>query len=265
MKIALAQIKIEDNLQDNLDKTKYLISEASRLGADLIVFPEIHLTKFFPQYPNLNKDEFAFTLESEEVKEICKACQDFRIFAIPNFYIKEGENYYDMSLLINKEGEIVGKQKMVHIAQFEDFYELDYYTPSEEGFFVFDTELGKIGIVICFDRHYPESIRTEALRGAELIVIPTANTTDEPKEIFESEIVSQAFQNTVNIVMCNRVGQEGNMNFSGNTLIVDSSGNTIYSADNTEKLIVTDIDLETVKELREKKQYHSLRRKEFYE
>ena len=90
-----------------------------------------------------------------------------------------------MCLFIDNNGKIIGNQKMVHIARLEYFYEQDYYTPSEEGFNVFDTEFGKIGIVICFDRHYPESIRTSVLKGAELILIPTANTIDEPKELFK--------------------------------------------------------------------------------
>ena len=93
-----------------------------------------------------------------------------------------------MSFLIDDEGNIIGTQKMVHVAQCEQFYEQSYYTPSEEGFSVFDTKIGKIGIVVCFDRHYPESIRTEALRGAELILVPTANTTAEPLEMFQWEI-----------------------------------------------------------------------------
>ena len=81
---------------------------------------------------------------------------------------------------------------MVHIAQAEQFYEQDYYTPSDEGFKVFDTEFGKIGLVVCFDRHYPESIRTEVLRGAELILIPTVNTkADDTEQILYVDIDMQ--------------------------------------------------------------------------
>lgn len=105
---------------------------------------------------------------------------------------KDGRRY-DTSLLIDDAGMLLGEQKMVHIAQAACFYEQDYYTPSEEGFRVFDTPIGKIGIVVCFDRHYPESIRTEALKGAELILVPTVNTKDEPSELFQWEIRIQAY------------------------------------------------------------------------
>jgi len=88
--------------------------------------------------------------------------------------------------------------------------------------------------VVCFDRHYPESIRTEALRGAELIIIPTANTKSEPSELFQWEIRVQAFQNYVNIAMCNRVGTEDQMEFSGESVVVDYNGNVITCADDRE-------------------------------
>lgn len=91
------------------------------------------------------------------------ASKRYNIISVPNIYLEEEGKPYDASLLIGKDGEIKGIQKMVHIAQARQFYEQDYYTPSNDGFKVFDTEYGKIGIVICFDRHYPESIRTEAL------------------------------------------------------------------------------------------------------
>ena len=95
---------------------------------------------------------------------------------------------------------------------------------------------GLIGIVVCFDRHYPESIRTEALRGAELIIIPAANTKAEPSELFQWEVKVQAFQNSVNIAMCNRVGVEGNMAFSGESLVAGFDGETIALAGDQEDL-----------------------------
>lgn len=100
-------------------------------------------------------------------------------------------------LMIDSNEGLVGVSKMVYVYQANKFYEQDYYTPSEDGFKVYDTPFGKIGIVICFDRHLPESIRSCAKQGAELIIIPTANTLDEPMEMFEWEIRVQAYQNIV--------------------------------------------------------------------
>ena len=169
-----------------------------------------------------------------------------------------------MSLLINDSGTVLGKQKMVHIAQADCFFEQDYYTPSEEGFQVFDTPLGKIGIVVCFDRQYPESVRTSALKGAELILIPTANTKEEPSELFQWEIKIQAFQSSVNIAMCNRIGLEGRMDFSGESIVADFNGNTLALADDREQLLFAEVDLSAARQARERKPYTSLRRTDLY-
>jgi predicted amidohydrolase len=199
------------------------------------------------------------------VEAFKKACAQNNIAAVPNIYLKENGSYFDASLFIDKTGEVIGVQKMVHIAQAECFYEQDYYAPSDTGFQVFHTELGKIGIVVCFDRHYPESIRTESIMGADLILIPTVNTKSEPLEMFEWEIRVQSFQNSVAIAMCNRVGTEGNMVFAGESIAVDANGNVIVKADDSEQLIFAEIDLPDVKKVRSRKPYTTLRRTELYE
>lgn len=162
MRIALAQMKNEGTIKDNLDKSIEFIRQASENNASLILFSKVQLTEFFPQYKGKDVSQYRLKLDSKEVKMLQSASKRYNIISVPNIYLEEEKNY-DASLLIGKDGEIKGIQKMVHIAQARQFYEQDYYTPSNDRFKVFDTEYGKIGIVICFDRHYPESIRTEAL------------------------------------------------------------------------------------------------------
>ena len=263
--IALAQMKMASSVQANYQKSAALIQKAAEQGADLICFLEIQLSPFFPQYPRGDAKGYALSLDSAYVKGIQVACRENRIFAAPNFYVEENGLKYDMSLLIDDAGEIIGRQKMVHIAQCERFYEQDYYAPSEEGFSVFETKLGKIGIVVCFDRHYPESIRTEALRGAELIIIPTANTRTEPSELFRWEVKIQAFQNSVNVAMCNRCGLEGEMDFSGESIVADYDGNTIALASDQEELLLAEVNPSGASARRGQRPYTSLRRREMYE
>lgn len=191
MKLAMYQMENGGSVEQNLKKSLAAIEEAAKAGADLILFPEVHL--------------------------------------------KENGALYDASLLIGSDGELIGIQKMVHIAQAHQFYEQDYYTPADDGFHVFDTPLGKIGLVICFDRHYPESVRTEALMGADLILVPTVNVKSEPSETFEWEIRIQAFHNSVAIAMCNRVGVEGDMEFSGESIVADANGDRVVMADDREQ------------------------------
>lgn len=264
MKLAMFQMKNAGSIEKNLAKSIDAIKCAADNGADLILFPEVQLTEFFPQYQGKDVAEYEIDLDSDIVKAFCDACRENNIMSVPNIYLAKNGKTYDASILIDKNGEIIGIQKMVHIAQAEQFYEQDYYTPSDTGFKVFDTELGKIGIVVCFDRHYPESIRTEALMGADLVLVPTANTKQEPSKMFENEICVQAFQNCVFIAMCNRVGKEDEMDFSGESIVVDAEGNTIAKADDTEQIVYVDIELKESARIRSGKPYTSLRRKDMY-
>jgi len=264
MKLALVQMSNEGTIQSNLEKSLIAIHEAASNGADIVLFPEVQLTEFFPQYKGRDVKSYGIEISDDIVLSIKNACKDNHIMAVPNIYLKENNKFYDASLLIDRSGNIQGIQKMVHVAQAKQFYEQDYYTPSDDGFKVFDTEFGKLGIVVCFDRHYPESIRTEVVMGADLILIPTVNTKEEPSEMFEWELRVQAFQNSVAIAMCNRVGVEDAMEFSGESIAVDASGNVLIKADDKERIMYIDLDLSESNKIRECRPYTNLRRTELY-
>ena len=265
MRIGIAQMSMESDIEANFQKSLAFMRDAARQGVDIICFPEVQLSPFFAQYEKIDVSRYVIVKNSRYISEMKSLCKETGIYACPNFYIEENGKRYDMSLLIDDNGSIIGEQKMVHIAQCEYFYEQDYYTPSEEGFQVFDTKFGKIGIVVCFDRHYPESIRTEALRGAELVIIPTANTIAEPSELFQWEVRVQAFQNSVNIAMCNRVGKEDKMVFSGESVVCNYDGDIISVAGLDEILLISEVDLSAALEKRKKKPYTRFRRPDLYD
>lgn len=264
MRLAMVQMANGGSVKENLEKSLRAIREAAGRKADLVLFPEVQLTEFFPQYPGQDVSKYLVTAESDIVKSFCETCREYAIMAVPNLYLLEQGKPYDASLLIGSDGQIQGIQKMVHVAQAEQFFEQDYYTPSDDGFKVFETAWGKTGIVVCFDRHYPESIRTESLMGADLILIPTVNTKAEPSQMFMWELQVQAFHNSAYIAMCNRVGQEGEMDFSGESVVVDPTGNILVQADDREQIVYVDIELSKAREVRQQKTYTQLRRPEFY-
>jgi len=197
------------------------------------------------------------------VEQLKTKCRELKLVGIPNFYLQESDARYDASPVIDSDGTILGISKMVHVAQLPHFYEQDYYTPADNGFCIYDTTIGRIGVVICFDRHFPESIRSCALQGATLIIIPTANTKAEPSEMFEWEMRIAAMQNNVFIAMCNRVGIEDEMNFCGESIVIDSDGNVIAKADDKEQIFYADIDLALVEKSRQARPYLSLLRPEY--
>ena len=141
MKLAMFQMENAGSIQNNLEKSLNAIKTAAAHGADLILFPEVQLTEFFPQYPGKDVEAYRMTLKSDIVTAFCNACKKYNIMAVPNIYLMEKDRAYDASILIDQNGAILGIQKMVHIAQAEQFYEQDYYTASDTGFQVFDTNL----------------------------------------------------------------------------------------------------------------------------
>lgn len=270
MKLAMAQMKMASDIRENFEKTILFMEESK--DCDLLFFPEIQWTPFFPQYEERKlqqylgktKQELLVTPEDVRIKRLQEKCRDYGLWLSPNLYMKQNGKEYDMSLMIDHTGQLKGASKMVHVAQAEHFYERDYYTPSEDGFLVYETPFGKIGVVICFDRHFPESIRTCAAKGAELIIIPTANVKAEPMELFEWEIRVQAYQNNVFIAMCNRTGREGGMEFAGESLLVDCDGNVLLKSNDEEQLLKYEIDLSKVSESRKQRPYIELLRPDQY-
>lgn len=244
MKLAMAQMQMTASVKENLDKTLRFMERAADAGANLIFFPEVQLSPFFPQYEKRDAERWAMFLDAPEIGAIREASRKLHIYASPNVYLKQGSRRYDASLMIGGDGEILGVSQMVHIAQSKYFYEQDYYTPSDDGFKVYETPFGKIGIVICFDRHLPDGIRSCAQQGAELVIIPTANILGEPLELFTWEVRVQAFQNTVFAAMCNRVGREDEMTFAGQSLLAAPNGGLLLKAGDREELLLLEVPLE---------------------
>ena len=264
MKIALIQLRVEKNMAQNIENTLHFLGQAAEKGARLICYPEIQLTPFFPQFQKTDASMYAVGINHQIVKRLQQKCKELRVVAIPNIYLKENENLYDASPVIDADGTILGISKMVHIPQQPYFYEQDYYTPSDSGFHVYNTAIGKIGVVICMDRRFPESFRTCVLQGAQIIIIPTANTKAEMLEVFEWEIKIAAMQNIVFIAMCNRVGVEDEMQFAGESIVVDPAGNVIRKADDSAQILYADIDFSSIEEVRKMRPYWQMRRPEFY-
>jgi predicted amidohydrolase len=263
MRVALVQMSMDENMQSNAEKTLAAMAEAAGNGVDLVCFPQIQFSPFFPQFPGGDASRYAMEIDHPMVRTMQEACKDLGLVAIPNLYLEEGGKRYDACPVIDSSGYILGVSKMVHILQAPLFYEQDYYTPSDAGFQVYDTSVGRIGVVICFDRHYPESVRACALKGAKLIVIPTANTKGEPLELFEWELRVAARQSGVFMAMCNRVGVEGEMDFCGESLVVNPAGGVVAKADDSEQILYAEIDIDLIEKSRAARPYLKLRRAEF--
>ena len=263
MKISLEQMAISEDLRENERKTLTCCDEAAE--SDLLFFPEVQYAPFFPQYEHYDVEPYVLTPESAEVRRLCEKAAEHHFYLSPNLYLQlDDGKRYDSSLWITPEGKLQDIATMVHIFNAKNFYEANYYTPSKDGFKVFGTPYGKVGIVICFDRHFPESVRSCAAMGADLVIIPTVNLTEEPMELFTQEIRVLSMQNRVFIAMCNRVGREGAIEFAGESLITHPSGDVIVKADAQEEILSADIDLAESREWKARYPFLGMRRPEMY-
>ncbi len=268
MRLTIAQMKMSMDMESNLKNALSHIETASFNSSEMVLFPELMLTPFFPQYPlpmlkGLGIEKAAFSNEESDdaVQRIRDKAREIVMYLCPNFYIRDSssgvEKFFDRSYLIDPHGDIAGYADMVNISTSEFFNENDYYFPSEKGYQVFDTRFGRVGIVICFDRHIAESIRSCALQGASLVLIPAANTEAEPLEMFEWEMRVAAYQNNVFIAMANRTGAEDQMKFAGRSLVISPEGEIIASADDSDMNLDCELDLSEAKRSRAGRSYIS--------
>lgn len=279
MHLALAQMNISPSLNDNMETTEAYIRQAKAADADMIMFPEVQLTPFFPTYRREDSpyrdglDQWCLEFQSPQVAQLLGICHSQDIAASFNLWMRWPDgNAYDTSITVDHTGTLAGEPaRMVHVAQNKGFFEGDYYTPSPSGFITYDLPWGKIAVVICYDRHFPESIRSVALQGAQLVLIPAVNRTDEPLGIFEAELRAAAYQNGCYIALCNRCGKEvpqestEGPTFAGQSLVINPDGEIIGKAEDAESLFVATINLAQSDAARAKRPYLQQRRPDHYE
>ena len=248
-RIAVLQHAMAPDIETNLETARTMIERASAAGATLAVFPEIHLSPFFPVRRGNDADRYAMTDDHPALKALGQYARDNQLVTVANIYYEASDGTrYDASPVFDADGSLLGISKMVHIAQFENFWEQDYYAPGS-GFDVYDTAAGKLGIVICYDRHFPESYRACALQGAEIIATPTCNLAGEPLDLFAWEIRTLAFQNSVYAALSNRCGIEGDTAYGGHSIIAGPDGSLLAHAGDDASILLADYDLEHRREI----------------
>ncbi len=267
MKLALIQQKAMPSKQANIRRGLAALQEAAQKGAELIVFPELSFLPFFPQRPNDPASiSLAETIPGPTSDLIAAKAKEFGVVVIFNLYERFGNQTYDSSPVIDADGSIKGIVRMMHIMEGPGFHEKGYYQPGNNLQLVFATKVGRVGIAICYDRHFPEYMRSLALQGAAIVVVPQAGAVGEwPANIFEAELQVAAFQNGYFAALANRVGQEEVVDFAGESFVVDPFGQVIARAPAREEaILITDCDLRLIPESPAKRHFLPDRRPEIY-
>jgi N-carbamoylputrescine amidase len=247
VRIALAQLAASPDRAANLARALETMTAAHAAGAELIAFPEVILDPFFPQYPGNDKAlALAEPIPGPTTERIAERARELGLVTVFNLYeLDEHGRRFDSSPVIDADGRLLGVTRMIHITDYEGFHEQDYYHPGDRGVPVYETRAGRIGVAICYDRHYPEVMRALGVAGAELVVIPQAGTVGEwPEGLYEAEVRTAAFQNGYFVGLANRVGPEAGLHFAGESFAVDPEGKVIARGKSLEEdLVIADLDL----------------------
>ena len=268
MHIALVQQKAGHDKAENTERGLLALDEAASAGAQLVCYAELAFERFYPQVPaEGDVSRKAEPVPGPMTDAFSAKARELGLVVVLNLFERDGDNKcYDCSPVIDADGSHLGKTRMIHITDYACFHEQGYYTPGDTGVPVYSTAVGRIGVAICYDRHYPEYMRALALRGAELVVVPQAGAVAEwPEGLFEAEMRVTAFQNGYFVALCNRVGPEECLEFAGESFVCAPDGSVIARAAQAEEQILhVELDLDEVGTSHAQRLFLKDRRPELY-
>jgi len=268
LRIALIQQHAGEHPGANLERALANMEAARERGADLVVFPEVALTRFFPQHRGHPlAARWAEPIPGPTADRIAGQARDLSLVTVFNMYERNAAGgTFDSSPVFESDGSLLGITRMVHIADYEGFHEREYYHPGDRGAPVYETSVGRLGVAICYDRHYPEYMRALGVAGAEIVAIPQAGTVGEwPDGMFEAEVRAAAFQNGYFAALCNRVGKEDELTFAGESFITDPEGVIVArGASQRDDLVLAELDLDACRRSSARRMFWRDRRPELY-
>lgn len=261
IKVGLVQQANTDNLRENLECLNQNIEECVKNGAQLVVLQELHNTLYFCQTEDTAKFDLAETIPGASTGFYGEIAAAHKIVLVTSLFEKRAPGlYHNTAVVFDTDGSIAGKYRKMHIPDDPAYYEKFYFTPGDLGFEPIQTSLGKLGVLICWDQWYPEAARLMALRGAEVLIYPTAigwessDSNDEKARQLNAWIISQrghAVANGLPVISVNRVGHEpdpsgqtNGIQFWGNSFVAGPQGEILVQASNeSPQNMVIEIDM----------------------
>ena len=266
-RVALIQQSASEDKQANLARGLAALEEAAAAGAELACFAELAFEPFYPQRPaEGDVRALAEEIPGATSAALCAKAKELELVIVANLYERDGDKAYDTSPVIDADGTLLGKTRMLHITEYESFHEQGYYDPGDTGLPVYDTAAGRVGVAICYDRHYPEVMRGFAVKGAQLVCIPQAGAVGEwPEGLYEAELQVAAFQNGYFTALANRVGDEERLSFAGESFFCGADGRVIARAPAAEDhILIADLDYAELESSHAKQLFMRDRRPELY-
>ena len=277
--IGLIQTKVSLNPKNNIENSIIKIKEAAKKKAKIICLPELFLSAYFCQTENHSKFKLAEKIPGPTTDIYSNLAKELSVILIISLFEKKTSGFYhNTSIIIDESGKIISKYRKMHIPDDPGYYEKFYFTPGDLGFKSTNTNYGKIGSLVCWDQWFPEAARLTTLKGAEILFYPTAIGwhPKEKKKFGNSQLnawitmqKSHAIANGVYVAAINRIGIENVKNkkiqFWGNSLIIDPSGNIIKQANsNKNEILICDVDFKKIETARQHWPFLRDRRIDYY-
>ena len=268
MKVALIQMSCTPNVEFNLQKLAKGIAQAAQRGAQLVVLQELHNTPYFCQTENPDLFDLAEPIPGPSTDFFGTLARQFGIVIVTSLFERRAAGlYHNTAVVIEKDGPIAGKYRKMHIPDDPAYYEKFYFTPGDLGFEPIDTSVGRLGVQVCWDQWYPEGARLMALRGADLLIYPTAigyESSDTPEEqarqceAWTTVQRGHAVANGLPVIAVNRTGHEPDpsgqthgIQFWGSSFVAGPQGEFLYRAEIDEEVVaIVDIDLQRSENVR---------------
>ncbi|WP_149719530.1 carbon-nitrogen hydrolase [Campylobacter concisus] len=267
MKVALLQQEFKGTKEATIAKTLGLIAEAKKGSANLVVCQELHQTQYFCQSEDTNFFDHANDWQ-EDVAFWGRVAKENGVVLVTSLFEKRADGlYHNTAFVFERDGSVAGKYRKMHIPDDPGFYEKFYFTPGDIGFEPVETSLGKLGVLVCWDQWYPEAARLMALKGAKILIYPTAigwfegDSDDEKSRQLEAWVAVQRGHSVANglpVVAVNRVGFEKDdsgvmdgIKFWGNSFVFGPQGEQLFRANSTDELCkIVEIDMKRSEEVR---------------
>ena len=270
VRAALVQTKWTGDKQSMIDANVALARRAALEGAQVLCFQELFFGPYFCQVQDPQYFAYTETVPGPTTEVMCQLAKETGMVLVVPVYEKEQEGlFYNTAFVVDADGTYLGKYRKHHIPQVEGFWEKFYFRPGNLGYPVFDTAVGPIGVYICYDRHFPEGWRALGLGGARIVFNPSATSRGLSMYLWNLEQPAAAVANEYFVGAINRVGIEelGDNDFYGSSYFVSPRGQLVGEAgsDEEDDLIVRDLDMSTLAEVRHTWAFYRDRRPESYD
>ncbi|MDX8035814.1 nitrilase-related carbon-nitrogen hydrolase [Lentzea sp. BCCO 10_0856] len=271
IRAALVQQKWTGDKESMIANAVEHIRNAASQGAQVLCLQELFYGPYFCQVQDADFYSYTESIPDGPTTELMKevAAQNNIVLIVPMYEVEQPGVYYNTAAVIDADGTYLGKYRKNHIPQVKGFWEKFYFKPGNLGYPTFDTAVGRIGVYICYERHFPEGWRALGLAGAKIVFNPSATSRSLSEYLWKLEQPAAAVANEYFVGAINRVGVEplGDNEFYGQTYFVSPRGQLVGEAasDTEEELVVRDLDLDLLTEVRDTWAFYRDRRPDTYE